>query len=98
MTEGADIKKSEIDDGKMVCDELDRGVSESQIGAQSTEDGGEVSNLEALGHLYSMDRTIMQMSVVRDKHYADLDVYLDDFRVKLTTTFLDLLENKHGFN
>ena len=35
---------------------------------------------------------------VSDKHYFDLDIYLDDLREKLTSTFLELLHTQHGIN
>ena len=76
---------------KMSGVELDRAlgvVSDAQIDGGTKKDGGELSPLEAVGHLYAMDGTIKQMSFDSDKHYADLDVYLHDLRAKLTTTFL----------
>ena len=51
-----------------------------------------------VGQRYSLDRKIMQVTLISDKHYSDLDVYFADLRNKLASTFLDLLDNKHGIN
>ena len=97
MSEGVDMKKSQAVDVIMWegvdVDRAIAGVSETQICCVSTKDGGEVSPLEAVGHQYAMDGTIKQMSFASDKHYADLDIYLDDLGAKLTTTFGALLDN-----
>ena len=74
------------------------GKSDDQSGGGRKNDGGAMSPLEAVGHLYAMDGTIKQMSFLSDTHYADMDIYLDDLRAKLTTTFLELLDKKHSIN
>ena len=66
-----------------------------QIGGGSKKD---VSPLEAVGQRYALDGTIKQMTFVSDKHFSDLDDYLEHLRVKLTSTFLELLDDKHGIN
>ena len=38
------------------------------------------------------------MTFVSDKLFSDLDVYLDHLRAKLTSTFLDMMDEKHGIN
>ena len=35
-----------------------------------------VSSQEALAHRYTMEGTIKQVSLVSDKHFSNLDVYL----------------------
>ena len=80
--------------------ELERALSgrrDDQSGGGS-KDGGEVYPLAVVGHRYAMDGTIKQIAHVTDKLYPDLDVYLYDLPTKLTTTFLDLLDNKHRIN
>ena len=56
-----------------------------------------MSHLEAAGQRYEMDGKIKQVSFVSEKHFSDLDVYMEH-RAKLTTTFLDMLDNKQGMN
>ena len=38
------------------------------------------------------------MTFVIEKHFSDLDVYLEHLRVKLTSTFLYMIEDKQGVN
>ena len=45
-----------------------------------------------------MDTKISQVPFRRSKHFPDLDLYLQHRRDKLTTTFLDLLDNTNGIN
>ena len=55
----------------MTGDAVDRAVGvvrDDKSGGGLKEHGGEVSPLEAVGHLYAMDDTIKQMSFVSDKH------------------------------
>ena len=40
----------------------------------------------------------MQVTLIRDKHYSDLDVYLEDIRNKLISPFTDILDSKHVIN
>ena len=70
-------------------------MSYSQSGEGQTENATSFSPLEAVGHLDAMDGTNKQRSLVSDNQYADLDINVDDLRAKLTTTFLELLDNKH---
>ena len=80
MSEGVDVDLSLV------------AVREVQNGGGTKKDGGQVSPPEAVGHRYAMNGKIMQVSFDSDKHYSDLDVYLQDLRPKLTTNFLDLLD------
>ena len=85
----------------MTGDAVDRavgGVRDDKSGGGTTEHGGAVSPLEAVGYLYPIDGTIKQVSFLSEKHYADLDIYLDDLRASLTATLLELLNNKNGIN
>ena len=86
MTESGDVRISEggSEEG---------GVCDHQSFGGRKKNGGELSHLEAVGDLYAMDGTIKQTSYVCEKHYADLDIYLDDLGAKLTTTFGALLDN-----
>ena len=101
-SDGVPVKMAEVVDVIMSEGvEVNRsfgGMRDDKTGGETKEDGGEVSPLEALGDLYAMDASIKQMSYGSDRNYADLDVYLHDLRAKLTTTFLELLENKHCMN
>ena len=66
----------------MLGDEMDSalgGVSGDQIGGGSMK---EVSPLEAVGHRYALDGTIKQMTFVSDKHFLNLDDYLEHLRAK----------------
>ena len=74
---------------------VDGGVTAAQIYGGSKDD--EVSPLESVGHWYAMDGKIKQVSFVSEKHFSDLDVYMEH-RAELTTTFLDMLDNKQGMN
>ena len=38
------------------------------------------------------------MTLVRDKHFSDLDDYLEHLRAKLISNFLDMIHDKHGVN
>ena len=81
------------------CVAVDHGlgvVSVAQIGGGSKE--GEVSTLEAVGKRYAMDGKIKQVSFVSEKHFTDLDVYLEHLCPKLTTTFLAMLDDKQEIN
>ena len=78
--------------------EVDRGLRAAQIAGGSKKDGGEMSPLEAVGHRYAMEAKIKQVSFVTAKHFSDLDVYLEHLPAKLTTTFLDLLDEKQAIN
>ena len=69
------------------------GVSDAQFGGGSKK---EVSLLEAMGHRYTLDGTMKQVSFVRDKHFSDVDVYFEHLRAKVTSTFLDMIDDKHG--
>ena len=67
-SDGVLVKMAEVD-VKMSGVAVDRtiaGLSESQIGVESKKNGGEVSLLEAVGHLYAMDGRSKQMSFVSD--------------------------------
>ena len=57
----------------------------------------EVCSLEEVGYRYAMDRKI-KVSFVSEKHFTDLDVYLEHLRAKLTSTFLDMLDGKQAIN
>ena len=74
---------------------MDGGVSGAQLGGGSKKD---VYPLEAVGHRYALDGTIKQMTFVSDKHFSDLDVYLEHLRAKLTSTFLAMMDEKDGIN
>ena len=76
------MKITEGVDAKMSGDEMDSalgGVSGDQIGGGSKKDE---SPLEAVGHRYALDGTIKQMTFVSDKHFSDLDDYLEHLRDK----------------
>ena len=68
----------EISEGNEVDCALDL-VSESQNGEGSNKDGREMYPLEAVGHRYSMDAMIKQVSLVSEKHFSDLDRYWSIF-------------------
>ena len=38
------------------------------------------------------------MGFENKKHFSDLEVYLEHLRAKLTTSFLDMIDDKHGVN
>ena len=78
------MKIKEGVDAKIPGDEVDSGVSDAQIGGGSKKDE---SPLAAVGHRYALDGTIKQITFVSDKHFSDLDDYLEHLRVKLTSTF-----------
>ena len=50
----------------------------------------DLSPLKKVGERYSIDGKIVQVTVIRDKHYSDLDVYMEDLRNKLISTFTDI--------
>ena len=57
-----------------------------------------MSTLESVGDRFAIHGNIKQVSFVSEKHLLDLDVYLVHLRAKLTTTFLNLLDDKKGIN
>ena len=57
-----------------------------------------VCSLEEVGHRYAMEGKIKQVSFISEKHFTDLDDNLDHLRVKLPTTFLDMLDGKQAIN
>ena len=58
----------------------------------------DVSPLEAVGLRYALYVTMKQVTYLSDKHFSDLVVNIEDFLANLATTFLDLLDTKHGIN
>ena len=58
----------------------------------------DLSPLKTVGERYSIDGKIVQVTLISDKHYSDLDVYLEDLRNKLMSTFTNILDSKHGIN
>ena len=81
--------------------EVDRAVAAltaAQFGGGSRKDGCVVSHLDAVGYQYALDGTSKQVWLVSHKHVSVLDVYLEHLRVKLGTTFLDLLYKKNGID
>ena len=58
----------------------------------------DLSPLKSVGERYSIDGKIVQVTHISDKHYSDLDVYLEDLRNQLMSTFTDILDSKHGIN
>ena len=70
-------------------------MSGAQIGGGSKNN---VSPLQAVGHRYAVDGTIKNMTFLSDKHVSDLDDYLEHLRAKLTTTLLDMIDDKHVVN
>ena len=69
----------------------------AQIVGGSKKDG-EVSPLQPVGNPYAMDGKSKQVSFVSDKHFIDLDDYLGHLCAKLTTTFLELVDDKQAIN
>ena len=50
----------------------------------------------SLGARISLNSKVMQVTIVSEKTYWDLDIYVDDRRNKQATTFRDMLEGKAG--
>ena len=68
-----------------IADQLDGGMKDGPAG----------SGREEVGHRSAIFCTGKQGSFVSDKYYSELDINQTYLRPKLTTIFLELLDNKH---